>query len=71
MELISRNDVTTLSNSGVELHQLLSPYNSNAESVTITKVKVQPRVTQPRHTHEDSEQIWCALAGSGNLLLEG
>jgi len=71
MEFISRIDVTTLSNPGVESHQLLSPHNSDAESVTITRVKVQPGVTQPRHTHEGSEQIWCALAGSGSFLLEG
>ena len=70
MEFISNNNVTILSNPGVESHQLLSPYNSKAENVTITRARVQPGVTQPRHCHETSEQIWCALSGTGKLLLE-
>ena len=57
MEFISNNNVTILSNPGVESHQLLSPHNSEAENVTITKVRVQAGVTQPRHCHETSEQI--------------
>jgi len=71
MEFISNDNVTVLSNPGVESHQLLSPYNSDAANVTITRVRVQPGVTQPRHSHENSEQIWCALFGTGKLLLDG
>ncbi|MBL4782238.1 MAG: cupin domain-containing protein [Porticoccaceae bacterium] len=28
-----------------------------------------PGISQPRHKHETSEQIWIALAGTGHLLL--
>jgi quercetin dioxygenase-like cupin family protein len=69
MELIRRNDVTVLSNSGVESHQLLFPENSSTSRVTITKIVVAPGAINPRHRHEKSEQIWVALSGAGNLLL--
>lgn len=32
---------------------------------------LDPGASQPRHTHEASEQIWYALEGVGTLLLAG
>lgn len=69
MEFIESNKLTTLSNPGVDSVQLISPLNSNSKRVTITDVKVQPGCSQPRHKHDDSEQIWIALEGSSKLLL--
>ena len=69
MEFISNKDIYTLSNPGINSHQLLSPRNSNSEHITLTRVEVAPGVTQPRHMHETSEKIWIALAGIGQLLL--
>src|SRR5437773_9209568 len=69
MELIRNADVTVLSNSGVQSHQLLFPENSASSRVTITKVIVAPRAVNPRHQHETSEQIWVAISGTGTLLL--
>jgi mannose-6-phosphate isomerase-like protein (cupin superfamily) len=69
MEFIPRNQVTVLSNAGVESHQLLFPENSASTRVTITKVTVAPGAVNPPHRHETSEQVWVALAGSGTLLL--
>jgi len=70
MELIRRDEVTMLSNSGVESHQLLFPENSPSSRVTITKVVVAPGAVNPRHRHETSEQVWVALSGAGTLLLD-
>ena len=70
MEFISKNEIKIFSNPGVDSYQLLNPDNSNSERITITKVIVQPKSTQPRHTHETSEQIWIALKGCGKLLLK-
>ena len=52
MELIRSADVTVLSNSGVQSHQLLFPENSASSRVTITKVIVAPGAVNPRHQHE-------------------
>ena len=71
MELIRRSEVTVLSNSGVESHQLLFPENSSSSRVTITKVVLAPGAVNPLHRHETSEQIWVAISGAGTLLLEG
>lgn len=69
MEFISAESMVTLSNPGVASRQLLNPENSQSRRVTITEVHLDPGACQPRHTHEGSEQIWYALAGSGTLLL--
>ena len=71
MELIRRNEVTVLSNSGVESHQLLFPENSSSSRVTITKVVLAPGAVNPPHRHETSEQVWVAISGAGTLLLDG
>jgi len=71
MEFIERETVKVLANSGVESYQLLFPENSSSARVTITKVVLPPGATNPRHRHESSEQIWVALAGTGELLLDG
>jgi mannose-6-phosphate isomerase-like protein (cupin superfamily) len=71
MELIRRNEVTVLSNSGVESHQLLFPENSSSSRVTITKVVLAPGAVNPPHRHETSEQVWVAISGAGSLLLDG
>ncbi len=70
MEFIKSTEITELSNPGVVSRQLLNPDNSASERVTITEVHLEPGASQPRHTHEFSEQIWYAVKGSGRLLLE-
>jgi quercetin dioxygenase-like cupin family protein len=70
MEFIKHNDIKVLQNDGFESHQLIFPENSSSQRVTITRVYVQPGATNQRHFHERSEQIWIALTGKGELLLE-
>ena len=69
MEFISRESIVSLSNPGVVSRQLLNPDHSASRRVTLTEVHVAPGATQPRHTHEASEQIWYAFSGSACLLL--
>ena len=69
MELLNDVDIVRLSNPGVVSEQLLSPHNSASTRVTITRVTVQVGASQPRHSHEGSEQIWIAISGSGNVWL--
>lgn len=69
MEYIAKNIIKCLSNPGVDSYQLINPENSLSERVTITNVVVQPYAVQPRHSHENSEQIWIASKGTGILLL--
>ena len=71
MQLIKRSDIPVLRNSGVESEQLLFPESSPEAKATITRVTVPAGTTNPRHSHELSEQIWVALSGHGTLLLEG
>lgn len=70
MELFRAGVSTVLSNSGVTSRQLLFAENSRSERVTITRVSVAPGAKNPPHRHAASEQIWVALRGSGQLLLE-
>lgn len=70
MEFIKSSEITEMSNPGVVSRQLLNPNNSKSARVTITEVHIEIGVSQPRHTHEASEQIWYAIQGSGKLLLE-
>ena len=70
MEIMKKDSITTLSNSGVQSEQLLFPENSASRRVTITRVTLQPGAVNPPHRHAASEQIWVALAGSGTLLLD-
>jgi len=69
MEFISKSEIVRLVNPGVVSRQLINPENSKSTRVTITQVHLAPGASQPRHTHESSEQIWYALSGSGLLLL--
>lgn len=69
MEFIKKDSIISLSNPGVISEQIISPKNSASEKVTITKVHLIPGASQPRHTHEHSEQIWYAIKGKGKLLL--
>lgn len=69
MEFIKSESVKVFENPGVKSHQLLNPGNSASERITITRVLVDPGSEQPRHTHENSEQIWIAVRGKGTLLL--
>lgn len=69
MEFIAGSKIRSLCNPGVVSRQLLSPHNSSSQRVTITEVHLEPGSSQPRHTHEASEQIWYALRGEGVLLL--
>ncbi len=69
MEFISRKEIKVFSNPGVNSRQLLNPENSGSEKVTITEVHLDSGAVQPRHIHNDSEQIWYALKGEGKLLL--
>ena len=70
MEIIRAAAIATLSNSGVTSQQLLFPENSSSARVTITRVTVAPGARNPPHRHASSEQVWVALRGSGQLLLE-
>jgi quercetin dioxygenase-like cupin family protein len=71
MEFLTDRDIVRFSNPGIVSEQLLSPHNSASTRVTITRVTVQPGASQPRHTHDRSEQIWIALQGRGLLKLAG
>jgi quercetin dioxygenase-like cupin family protein len=70
MELIRAGEVRAFSNSGVTSRQLIFPENSSSERLTITRVTVEPSARNPPHRHPTSEQIWVALRGNGQLLLE-
>lgn len=54
---------------GVTSHQLISRHNAKDCDYTLTEVIVMPGATQPRHNHENSEQTWYCLSGTGVLLL--
>ncbi len=69
MEFINKDSIVELENPGVVSRQLLNPDNSNSERVTITEVHLEVGASQPRHSHEASEQIWYAVKGKGKLLL--
>ena len=69
MEMIRAGEVVVLTNSGITLRKFLSPENSRSERVTITRVSVAPGAKNQPHRHA-SEQVWVALRGSGQLLLE-
>lgn len=71
MELIRGADICQLSNSGVTSRQLLFPENSRSTRITITRVTIEPGAMNSRHSHSLSEQVWVALRGHGQLLLEG
>ena len=70
MEIIRSGSIPALTNSGITSRQLLFPENSLSERVTITHVIVPPGTKNPPHRHANSEQIWVALRGTGNLVLE-
>ena len=69
MEFINAESVRVYENPGVKSRQLLNPGNSASERITVTRVQVEPGAEQPRHTHENSEQVWIAVRGKGTLLL--
>lgn len=69
MEFISKEKIVELSNPGVVSRQLLYPDNSSSERITITEVHLEVGASQPRHSHNASEQIWYATKGTGKLLL--
>jgi quercetin dioxygenase-like cupin family protein len=71
VEIIRSSECTVLRKAGLTSRQLLFPENSNSERLTITRVAVAPGAKNMPHRHEESEQIWVALKGSGHLLLEG
>ena len=70
MEIVRKDLITSLSNSGVQSEQLIFPENSSSRRVTLTRVTVLPGATNPPHRHPASEQIWVALEGSGIFLLD-
>lgn len=69
MEFIKKSDIKELANPGVISRQLLNNENSASQKVTITEVHLAVGASQPRHTHNCSEQIWYAIQGKGKLLL--
>ena len=69
MEFIYGKNIKELVNPGVISRQLLNPENSTSKRVTITEVHLEVGASQPRHTHDASEQIWYAVKGTGKLLL--
>src|SRR5262245_61706960 len=70
MELIRADAMVTCSTSGITSRQLLFPENSRSERITVTRVVVERGAQNRPHRHATSEQIWIALRGSGELLLE-
>lgn len=70
MEFIKAENIVDLKNPGVVSRQLLNPDNSTSQRVTITEVHLEAGASQPRHTHDASEQIWYATKGCGKLLLD-
>ena len=70
MELIRAAQIREFSNSGVTSRQLLFPENSTSTRLTITRVTVKSGARNPPHRHPASEQVWIALRGQGNLILE-
>ncbi|MEM8743969.1 MAG: cupin domain-containing protein [Pseudomonadota bacterium] len=70
MEFFEATDFVKLSNPGVVSEQLISPHGSSSERLTITRVSVDPGAVQGRHAHDISEQVWVALSGQGELLLQ-
>ena len=70
MEIIRAGEAATLSNSGIVSHQLIFPENSRSKRVTVTRVTVAPGARNPPHRHASSEQIWVALRGKGQVLLD-
>jgi len=71
MELIAAATIKQFANSGVASRQLLFPENSRSARLTITRVTVAPGAKNPPHRHPSAEQVWVALRGRGQLLLEG
>lgn len=69
MEFIKSSEIKAMSNPGVVSRQIINPENSESRRVTVTEVHLEAGASQPRHTHEASEQIWYAVKGSGKLLL--
>lgn len=57
MEFIAKKEIGALANPGGVSRQLLSPANSSSKRVTITEVHLDVGASQPRHTHDASEQI--------------
>jgi quercetin dioxygenase-like cupin family protein len=70
VEIIREGNAPTFSNSGVSSLQLLFPENSRSRRVAVTRVTVAPGARNPPHRHASSEQIWVALRGKGQVLLE-
>lgn len=70
MELIRADAVVAFSRSGLSSRQLLFPENSRSERITVTRVVVDVGARNVPHRHATSEQIWIALRGRGELLLE-
>lgn len=70
MEIIHAGEAAIFSNSGIISHQLLFPENSRSKRVTVTRVTVAPGARNPPHRHASSEQIWVALRGKGQVLLD-
>ena len=70
MELIRAGEVKEFTNAGISSRQLLFPENSQSTRITITRVIVKPGAKNPPHRHATSEQVWIALRGSGQLLLD-
>lgn len=70
MNLLTAADFRHLTKAGVDSIQVVAPHNVPDSRVTITRVTVAPGAEQKRHRHERSEQIWIAVSGAGELLLE-
>jgi quercetin dioxygenase-like cupin family protein len=70
MEIIRAGEAATFSNSGITSQQLLFPENSRSRRITVTRVTVASGARNPPHRHASSEQVWIALRGEGQLLLE-
>jgi quercetin dioxygenase-like cupin family protein len=70
MELIRAEAMVAFSKAGITSRQLLFPENSRSERITVTRVVVEPGAQNVPHRHATAEQIWIALRGAGELLLE-
>lgn len=69
MEFFNSAEVRQMILPGCISRQLVSGFNCEASTITLTDVTVEPGAVQPRHSHEKALQIWYALEGEGYLLL--
>src|SRR5574344_459794 len=69
VEFIQQRNVRVLQRNNVLSRQLVSPVTSPDAQATVSEVHLQLGASQGRHIHQNAEQIWYMIRGSGKLLL--